>query len=56
MYGSYETAQDQIEHLNILREIQDETHGFTELVTLPYVHTNTPLYQQGIARPGPTRS
>ena len=47
MYGSYETAADQIEHLGILRNIQEETHGFTELVTLPYVHTNTPLYQQG---------
>jgi 5-amino-6-(D-ribitylamino)uracil---L-tyrosine 4-hydroxyphenyl transferase len=54
MYGSYETARDQVRHLNILREIQEETHGFTELVTLPYVHTNTPLFQQGIARPGPT--
>jgi 5-amino-6-(D-ribitylamino)uracil---L-tyrosine 4-hydroxyphenyl transferase len=54
MYGSYETARDQAEHLDILRNIQDETHGFTELVTLPYVHTNTPLYQQGIARAGPT--
>ena len=54
MYGSYETTRDQAEHLGILRNIQDETHGFTELVTLPYVHTNTPLYQQGIARPGPT--
>ena len=54
MYGSYETAADQIEHLGILRNIQEETHGFTELVTLPYVHTNTPLYQQGIARAGPT--
>nr|WP_319377121.1 5-amino-6-(D-ribitylamino)uracil--L-tyrosine 4-hydroxyphenyl transferase CofH [uncultured Methanoregula sp.] len=54
MYGSYETAQDQAEHLGLLRGIQDETKGFTELVTLPFVHTNTPLYQQGIARAGPT--
>jgi FO synthase subunit 2 len=54
MYGSYETAADQIEHLGILRNIQEDTHGFTELVTLPFVHTNTPLYQQGIARAGPT--
>ncbi|MEI8331498.1 MAG: 5-amino-6-(D-ribitylamino)uracil--L-tyrosine 4-hydroxyphenyl transferase CofH [Methanomicrobiales archaeon] len=54
MYGSYETAADQVEHLGILREIQDETHGFTELVTLPFVHMNTPLYLQGIARAGPT--
>jgi FO synthase subunit 2 len=54
MYGSYETAEHQIEHLGILREIQDETQGFTELVTLPFVHTNTPIYQQGLARAGPT--
>ncbi|MDP3397467.1 MAG: 5-amino-6-(D-ribitylamino)uracil--L-tyrosine 4-hydroxyphenyl transferase CofH [Methanoregula sp.] len=54
MYGSYETAADQVKHLGILRNIQEETHGFTELVTLPYVHTNTTLYQQGIARAGPT--
>jgi len=54
MYGSYETAEHQIEHLGILRDVQDETHGFTELVTLPFVHTNTPIYQQGLARAGPT--
>jgi len=54
MYGSYETSEDQAEHLGLLREVQDETHGFTELVTLPFVHTNTPLYQQGLARAGPT--
>jgi len=54
MYGSYEDVEDQIEHLAILRNIQDDTHGFTELVTLPYVHANTPLYRQGISRPGPT--
>jgi FO synthase subunit 2 len=54
MYGSYETAADQVEHLGILRNIQDTTHGFTELVTLPFVHANTPLYQKGLARAGPT--
>lgn len=54
MYGSFETARDQAAHLAILRDIQDETQGFTELVTLPYVHTSTPLFRQGLARPGPT--
>jgi FO synthase subunit 2 len=54
MYGSYESPRDQAEHLRLLREAQDETHGFTELVTLPFVHTNTPLWQQGLARAGPT--
>ena len=54
MYGSYETARDQAEHLGILRRIQDETHGFTELVPLSYLHTNTPLYKAGISRAGAT--
>ena len=54
MYGSYETAKDRAEHLGILRDIQDETNGFTELVPLTYIHTNTPLYKEGIARAGAT--
>jgi 5-amino-6-(D-ribitylamino)uracil---L-tyrosine 4-hydroxyphenyl transferase len=54
MYGSYENALDRAKHLSILREIQDETRGFTELVPLTYIHTDTPLYQQGIARAGAT--
>ena len=34
--------------------IQDETGGFTEFVPLPFVHTNSPIYLAGVARPGPT--
>ena len=54
MYGSYETAEDRVEHLGILRSIQDETNGFTELVPLSYLHINTPLYKAGISRAGAT--
>jgi 5-amino-6-(D-ribitylamino)uracil---L-tyrosine 4-hydroxyphenyl transferase len=54
MYGSVEGAKEQIRHLSILRTIQDETGGFTELVPLSYIHQNTPLYRDGIARPGAT--
>ena len=54
MYGSCEIAKDRAEHLGILRTIQDETHGFTELVPLSYIHTNTMLYKKGIARAGAT--
>jgi FO synthase subunit 2 len=54
MYGSCESAADQAEHLSILRMIQDETGGFTELVPLSYIHTNTPLYRDGISRAGAT--
>jgi FO synthase subunit 2 len=54
MYGSCELAKDRVEHLDILRTIQDETNSFTELVPLTYIHTNTPLYKAGIARAGAT--
>lgn len=54
MYGSYESEADRVRHLAILRDVQDETHGFTELVPLPFIHANTPLYKAGIARPGTT--
>ncbi len=37
MYGHIEKFSDRIKHLEILREIQKETHGFTEFVPLPFV-------------------
>jgi FO synthase subunit 2 len=54
MYGSYESARDQVDHMAIIRQIQDETHGFTEFIPMSYIHANTPLYLQGIARAGAT--
>jgi len=52
MYGTCETEEDRARHLALLREIQDETRGFTELVPLSYIYQNTRLYQDGIAGPG----
>ena len=52
MYGTCETEGDRARHLALLREIQDDTGGFTELVPLSYVFQNTPLYLSGIAGPG----
>ncbi len=54
MYGHCESVEDRVHHLSILREIQDETHGFTEFVPLSFIHMNTPLYRAGIARAGAT--
>ncbi|BBL67058.1 5-amino-6-(D-ribitylamino)uracil--L-tyrosine 4-hydroxyphenyl transferase CofH [Methanoculleus chikugoensis] len=54
MYGSCESAGDRARHLAILREIQDETRGFTEFVPLSFIHKNTPLYRAGQASPGAT--
>ena len=54
MYGHCETYADQVRHLAILRDIQDETGGFTEFVPLSFIHMNTPLYKAGLARAGAT--
>jgi len=37
MYGHIEDLKDRIKHLEVLREIQKETSGFTEFVPLPFV-------------------
>jgi 5-amino-6-(D-ribitylamino)uracil---L-tyrosine 4-hydroxyphenyl transferase len=54
MYGHCETDRERVEHLAVLREIQDETHGFTEFVPLSFIHMNTPIFRAGEARAGAT--
>ena len=54
MYGHVETPAHWVNQLSLLREIQNQTGGFTEFVPLGFVHQNTLLYHQGLSRPGPT--
>ena len=54
MYGHIETPEHWVNQLLLLREIQCETGGFTEFVPLGFVHQNTLLFHQGLARAGPT--
>ncbi|MEV4437542.1 bifunctional FO biosynthesis protein CofGH [Streptomyces sp. NPDC049577] len=59
MYGHVDQPRHWLGHLRLLAEIQQAAlskgvGGFTEFVTLPFVHTNAPVYLAGIARPGPT--
>jgi len=54
MYGHVDHPRHWVGHLNVLREIQDRTGGFTEFVPLPFVHQSSPLYLAGAARPGPS--
>ncbi len=54
MYGHCESNKDRVAHLAILRDIQDETNGFSEFVPLSFIHMNTPIYRQGMARAGAT--
>jgi 7,8-didemethyl-8-hydroxy-5-deazariboflavin synthase CofH subunit len=54
MYGHVETPAHWVNQLLLLREIQQQTGGFTEFVPLGFVHQNTLLFHQGLSRPGPT--
>ncbi|GGP00149.1 bifunctional FO biosynthesis protein CofGH [Wenjunlia tyrosinilytica] len=59
MYGHVDQPHHWLGHLRLLARIQESAfeagvEGFTEFVTLPFVHTNAPVYLAGIARPGPT--
>jgi 7,8-didemethyl-8-hydroxy-5-deazariboflavin synthase CofH subunit len=54
MYGHAETPEHWVRQMRLLRDIQSETGGFTEFVPLGFVHQNTLLFHQGLARSGPT--
>jgi FO synthase len=52
MYGHIETVEQVAAHLNLLREIQRETGGFTEFVPLGFIHERNILFNHMKARPG----
>lgn len=65
MYGHVETSLQKVKHIEILREIQKSTHGFTEFVPLSFIHTEAPMYRTkkkngtdenttAVVRPGPS--
>jgi FO synthase len=54
MYGHRETPGHWVNQLLLLRDIQQRTGGFTEFVPLGFVHQNTLLFHQGLARAGAT--
>ena len=55
MYGHVDAPHHWVGHLRVIRGIQEQTGGFTEFVLLPFVHTSSPIYLAGLARPGVTR-
>ncbi len=54
MFGHLEAPRHWARHLLAIRDLQQQTGGFTEFVPLPFVHMEAPLYRRGRARPGPT--
>jgi FO synthase len=56
MYGHIESVEQVAAHLNLLREIQRETGGFTEFVPLGFIHDRNILFNHMNARPGASMS
>jgi FO synthase len=54
MFGHVDRYDHWARHLTLIRRLQEETGGFTEFVPLPFVHMQTPIFQKGLARAGPT--
>jgi 7,8-didemethyl-8-hydroxy-5-deazariboflavin synthase CofH subunit len=52
MYGHTESSEHWVRHILLLRQIQQETGGFTEFVPLGFIHSQTRLFQKGGARAG----
>ncbi len=51
MYGHIESPRHVVNHLNLIRDIQKRTHGFTEFVPLRFIHQNTMLFRKGLVSP-----
>ncbi len=52
MYGHVETVEHVANHLNLLRDLQKETGGFTEFVPLGFIHERNILFNHLESRPG----
>ncbi|HTW89392.1 MAG TPA: 5-amino-6-(D-ribitylamino)uracil--L-tyrosine 4-hydroxyphenyl transferase CofH [Candidatus Binataceae bacterium] len=51
MYGHIESPRQVVNHLDLIRSIQKQTHGFTEFVPLRFIHQNTVMYRKGLVKP-----
>jgi FO synthase len=54
MFGHIDGYRHWARHLLRIRDLQAVTGGFTEMVPLPFVPMEAPIYLKGRSRPGPT--
>lgn len=54
MYGHVETLEERVEHIDILRRMQQETHGFTEFIPMTFMHEYSPIFLEGQRNLGAT--
>lgn len=47
MYGHVETLEERVEHIDIIRNLQEETHGFTEFIPMTFMHEYSPIFLEG---------
>lgn len=56
VYGHVETARDQVRHLRTLARVQDATGGFTELIPMPWLPSESPVPVPGARGATPRES
>lgn len=54
MFGHVDRYDHWARHLLAVRDLQQETGGFTEFVPLPFVHMEAPMWRKGLSRSGPS--
>ena len=54
MFGHVDHYRSWARHLLAIRDLPGAHGGFTEMVPLPFVHMEAPIFRKGFAREGPT--
>ncbi|MBJ7483177.1 5-amino-6-(D-ribitylamino)uracil--L-tyrosine 4-hydroxyphenyl transferase CofH [Brevundimonas sp.] len=54
MFGHVDSYHHWAKHLLAIRDLQEQTGGFTEFVPLPFVHMEAPMWRKGGSRSGPS--
>jgi FO synthase subunit 2 len=52
MYGHVENERHRVEHLDVVRRLQDRVDNITEFVPLSFIHPDTPLHERGMVETG----
>ncbi|MBQ2832103.1 5-amino-6-(D-ribitylamino)uracil--L-tyrosine 4-hydroxyphenyl transferase CofH [Methanobrevibacter sp.] len=54
MYGHVENLEERVEHIDIIRQIQQDTNGFTEFIPMTFMHEYSPIFLEGQSNLGAT--
>lgn len=56
MYGHVETLEERVQHIDIIRQLQCETKGFTEFIPMTFMYEYSPIFLEGQSNLGATGS